>query len=108
MSAEDFLCDFCLRHWREDLPMVEGHRGSLICGECLTRAYAMLVLDQGGAKVREHDNCTLCLLHRDVEHFAGLPSAEASRADPVACRSCVEQAVRTLERDPSSGWKRPG
>jgi hypothetical protein len=108
MTAQDFLCDFCTQHWRDDRPMVEGHKGSLICADCLAAAYRLLVLDHAGAKVPEHVNCTMCLLHRDVEYFAGLPSALPDRDDPVACRGCIEQAVRTLERDPSSGWKRPG
>jgi len=28
-------CDFCGRQWDEHYPMIEGHRGSIICLDCL-------------------------------------------------------------------------
>lgn len=108
IAAEDFLCDFCHAHWSEDRPMVEGHRGSLLCGSCLTVAYTQVILDHGGGKVPEHVNCTVCLLHRDVEYWSGKPRERPADDPAVVCRSCIEQSVRTFERDPASGWKRPG
>lgn len=102
MTAEDFLCDFCLNHWAEDRPMVEGHRGGLICGECLTSAYRLLILQHGGTRVEPHVNCVLCLLHRDVEHWVSPRDSGV-----VLCRQCLELGIRTFERDPESGWTRP-
>ena len=35
-----FRCDFCRSGWDERLAIVEWHRGSIICGRCLSVAYA--------------------------------------------------------------------
>ena len=43
-EMSDFLCDFCRQEWTTAIPMVEGHRGSLICGSCLTIAYTEVFL----------------------------------------------------------------
>ena len=40
----DFLCDYCGNTWSDDRPMVEGHRGSLVCARCLSLAYGLLWL----------------------------------------------------------------
>ncbi|MFM9170969.1 MAG: hypothetical protein ACKOTD_12900, partial [Phycisphaerales bacterium] len=44
VRMEDVLCDFCRRAWGESLPMVEGHQGSCICGDCLADAFREAVL----------------------------------------------------------------
>ncbi|TVQ61971.1 MAG: hypothetical protein EA378_05765 [Phycisphaerales bacterium] len=102
MSPDDFLCDFCARPWAEDRPMVEGHRGSIVCGRCLTVAYAELVLSKLDASRPDGTTCVLCLEER----------TEAMWESPVregvfACRRCVKQSAGVLVKDAESGWKKP-
>lgn len=103
MTELDFMCDFCLATWTEENPFVEGHRGSLICSDCLTRAYRATELGDGATNVPEHVNCTLCLLHRDAPHWQS-PIVEGG---PVICASCVVSAAKMLEKDPASQWEKP-
>ncbi|HLO41980.1 MAG TPA: hypothetical protein VK176_13220 [Phycisphaerales bacterium] len=98
-----FKCDFCLKPWAEDRPMVEGHRGSLICGPCLTVAYAEVVLHQMSTQPPEGAVCTLCLEPRKDPHWRS-----PVRPDAHACLRCIKQSARVFEKDPESGWKRPG
>jgi hypothetical protein len=99
---EFFKCDYCLRPWAEDRPMVEGHRGSLVCSSCLTVAYAEVVnagvstAPPGGA------TCTMCLEARKDPHWQS-----PTRPDEFICLRCIKQSARVLEKDAESGWKRP-
>ncbi|MBL0927598.1 MAG: hypothetical protein IBJ11_08090 [Phycisphaerales bacterium] len=107
MRPEDFWCDFCRSAWREDLPMVEGHHGSLICGRCLTVAYGELILlkggeASGGAGGGGGVTCTLCLEERRERVWRSPAHEEAA-----ACTRCVRQAATALDRDAESGWKKP-
>jgi hypothetical protein len=108
MRAEDFLCDFCGEHWREDRPMVEGHHGSLVCGTCLTAAFRATWLASGTAGDGADppaDACRLCLERRDEPHWRGATGG-------LACKRCVKMAAVMLERDAdrpeAERWKRPG
>jgi len=103
MVGEDFLCDFCMRCWREDLSMVEGHRGSLICVECLTQACRTVLLEGAGIAVPPYASCALCLRHISAPHWQS-PSVEGN---PIVCQECIERSAGMLERDPSTGWTRP-
>ncbi len=98
-----FRCDFCGSAWDERRPMVEGHRGSLICASCLSIAYTELVhLDSGYAPDRKQV-CVLCLENgRDELHWAS-PLDETV----LACRRCVKQSAGVLHKDPDSPWKKP-
>jgi len=101
-QPEDFLCDFCHNHWAEDRPMVEGHRGSLICAHCLTTAYQQVVNANAGTMLAEREVCLLCLA----------PTSEpvwASDAYPQskACRKCIKQSAGVLQKDPTSNWTKP-
>ncbi|MBY0307762.1 MAG: ClpX C4-type zinc finger protein [Phycisphaerales bacterium] len=98
---EFFICDFCRRPWAEERPMVEGHRGSLICAPCLTVAYTELVHLHLGAE-RAGTVCTMCLENRSQPQWESPLFAEAH-----ACVRCVRQAAGVLSKDPESGWKRP-
>jgi hypothetical protein len=102
LKPEDFLCDFCGNTWSPERQMVEGHRGTLICALCLTEAYAKVIRRGEGTGVPEMVVCTLCQAHHEAPHWQG-PGAGA----PVACKRCIEQSARILEKDPDSGWKRP-
>ena len=47
VKMSDVLCDFCHRAWTEDVPMIEGHRGSCICARCLTVASSSIERQSG-------------------------------------------------------------
>ncbi|MCB9845477.1 MAG: hypothetical protein H6811_05790 [Phycisphaeraceae bacterium] len=97
-----FRCDFCGSGWSEQRPMVEGHRGSLICAPCLRLAYASVMLRGEGIGPRAGIGCVLCLRTVDGPHWVG-PHDESV----VACRECIERSARVLEKDAESGWTRP-
>jgi hypothetical protein len=102
MMPEDFLCDFCGACWSRERPMVEGHRGSLICGTCLGVAYTRLWLDLAGEPLSVDATCTMCLVNN------GDPVWRAPvRPEAVICKRCAKQSAVMLERDPDSGWTRP-
>ena len=100
VRMSDVLCDFCGREWSDALPMVEGHQGSCICGDCLAESYRALVLAEAtpapGAK------CVLCLEHRDEPTWS-----RAGHGDPRACRRCVRQSAAVLQKDADLGWRKP-
>lgn len=101
-SPEDFLCDFCMNHWTEQSPMVEGHRGSLICAKCLTDAYREIVYKESGVPLAEGTTCRLCLSPTDDPTWGKAECPEAR-----ACRKCIRQSTAVLEKDKEFGWKRP-
>lgn len=98
-----FCCDFCGSAWDDHRPMVEGHRGSLICGNCLSIAYMELVhLDTGVTPPREQA-CVLCLENgREGLHWVS-PLNESV----IACRRCIKQSAGVLHKDPDIPWKKP-
>lgn len=96
----DVLCDFCGRAWTEQLPMVEGHQGSCICGDCLAAAYRALVLDEATADAPA--KCVLCLERRDDPSWA-----RGGDDAPRACRRCVRQSAAVLQKDADLGWRKP-
>ncbi|MHC5002480.1 MAG: hypothetical protein ACYTJ0_05095 [Planctomycetota bacterium] len=105
----DVLCDFCRREWKEDVPMLEGHHGSCVCGRCLTVAYTEVVLGGGGS--RAPYACPMCLEGPDDRAALGR-SDEVGWPGPVddgkaLCRRCIELAARTLDRDRDSAWSLP-
>ena len=102
-QMSDFICDFCTQQWSETRPMIEGHRGSLICSNCLTLAYDEVWNHGGGVPAPGESLCILCLSHRDELHWES-----PVNADIRACKRCIKQSVVMLERDPEYGWKRPG
>ncbi|HYE60803.1 MAG TPA: ClpX C4-type zinc finger protein [Phycisphaerales bacterium] len=101
LQPEDFLCDFCGNHWTDTRPMVEGHRGSLICGQCLSIAYTMVVKNGAGEPAPEVVTCALCLQHQETPHWRGF------REDTWACTKCIRQSAAIMQKDPESGWKKP-
>jgi hypothetical protein len=101
MQPADFLCNFCEKAWDGLSPMVEGHQGNLICGNCLTVAYRALVMNQGET-VGPGLNCTMCLEERDQSEWQS-----PIRDESIVCERCVRQAAQALSKDPESGWSRP-
>ncbi|MDX2147818.1 MAG: hypothetical protein SFZ23_09880 [Planctomycetota bacterium] len=106
---EFFKCDFCAQPWSEDRPMVEGHRGSLICGSCLRVAWlhvtGLHATGPNGAAnagpMSDEASCALCLMHKREPAWQS-PSTEA-----WACRWCLTKSAEMLERDPDVAWTRP-
>lgn len=101
-GSEFFKCDFCHSPWAEDRPMVEGHQGSLICSKCLTLAWIEVISNAGGVTLPEGIVCKLCL-----EPRTDLCWQSPIRSDAYACRRCINQSGRILNKDKDSGWKLP-
>ena len=97
-----FRCDFCGQAWTDERPMVEGHRGSLICAPCLGVAYAELVLHKAGVDLPADSTCRLCLERKDEPHWAGLVNEDA-----LACKRCVRQSAAVLHSDDDIAWSKP-
>lgn len=101
VQMSDILCDFCHSQWVEELPMVEGHHGSVVCGKCLTVAYRGVV--QAGVNTTPAGyTCTMCLEQRADPAWQSPMYPEAA-----ICKRCINQAAGALSKDPESGWKRP-
>jgi len=82
--------------------MVEGHRGAIICGRCLTVAYTEVVLHGLDSAHEPGAACSLCLEQRDEAMWTS-PAREHAHA----CRRCIKQAAGVLTKDKESGWTRP-
>lgn len=90
-------CDFCGVDWDEVKPMLEGHKGSVMCLDCLRRA-----LDEAGPAeepftctlgLTEHDAGKLCWRHPAPEPSPGL------NADAVAAWQHIRLAAKTFQKD---------
>ncbi len=99
---EDILCDFCRKPWTVDTPMVEGHRGSCVCGDCLTIAYLELVVHKAADPAGEDEQCVMCLEQRDEAHWRS-PAFEQA----LICKRCVKQASGVLHKDRDIEWSKP-
>ncbi len=102
MTEADFLCDFCEKCYAPERPMVEGHRGSLICGQCLTISFAALWYAESGEPAPESEVCMMCLSENGDPVWRS-PVKEAK----FICKRCTKQSAVMLERDEECGWKRP-
>lgn len=110
VQMSDVLCDFCHREWTEDVPMVEGHRGSCICGRCLTIAYTEVVLNNQNP-AGEKFTCAMCL-ESEQDRSAIKRGDESGWRSPVhevaaICRRCIKQTAGILQKDKESGWRKP-
>jgi hypothetical protein len=96
-------CDFCGVDWDGRSPVIEGHRGSIICLECLKTG-----LD-GLSTGDQPYQCTLCLRQP-------IPPAiprwhHPSHPRTFACRDCIQQTADVFDRDVDVPWtwkSRPG
>jgi len=101
VQPEDILCDYCHRAaWAAEEPCVEGHQGSIVCGECLTLAYSDLVLQKTERKAI--GACRMCLEDREDSSWHGI-------ADPTAfiCKRCVKQSAGVLQKSTHWDWTKP-
>ena len=101
VQMSDVLCDFCHGEWTDDIAMVEGHRGSAICGKCLLVAYTDVVMEEHNT-APEGYTCTLCLEVREDNGWASPVYDEAA-----VCRRCLKQAGAILHKDDLHAWKKP-
>jgi hypothetical protein len=101
VAMEDVLCDFCRRSWTLELPFVEGHHGSCVCGECLATAYRRVILAAGDDRIAGY-RCTMCLEDRPDAAFRS-----PSHPDAFICLRCIKLGAASLARDPDAGWRRP-
>lgn len=101
LAMSDVLCDFCAHEWTLERPMVEGHRGSCICGPCLEAAYRALVIGAEGEHTPD-EKCLLCLENRTEPMWCNPANPQAK-----ACVRCVRQSAAVLQKDPDSHWTRP-
>ena len=110
VGMSDVLCDLCHRVWSEDIPMLEGHQGSCVCGNCLTVAYADVVLGDASTAPAEF-TCPMCLeSHADREALdraneGGWQSPAGDNA--TICRRCVDLGAKALHRDKGIDWRKP-
>ena len=88
-------CDFCGTDWDQVKPMVEGHRGSVICLECLK-----IALDEARAGNGEF-SCTLCLREELDPTF---PRWSHANHDATICQDCIHQAARQFSKDKDIDW----
>ena len=96
-------CDFCGTDWDEVMPMIEGHRGSVLCLECMKLA---LEHAQAGS---EGLSCTMCLreLPAYVPRWSQQPPPDRANQDAVLCRDCLDQAINAFGKDPDVPWEKP-
>ena len=110
VQMSDVLCDFCQREWTEDIAMVEGHKGSCICGRCLTVAYTEVVVNAAAPDIGDFA-CVLCL-EGSADREALKRGEEPGWRSPVnpdaaICRRCIKQTAGVLQKDKESGWRKP-
>ncbi len=110
VQMTDVLCDFCHRQWSEEIPMLEGHKGSCICGRCLRIAYTEVLLHKQSSAPAEF-TCPMCLettadraeLDRGDEPGWQSPMHE----EAVICRRCIKLASGALHKDKAFDWSKP-
>ncbi|MBC24521.1 MAG: hypothetical protein CMJ32_11500 [Phycisphaerae bacterium] len=100
VHMSDVLCDYCHASWTEDVPVIEGHQGSIICSKCLSVAY-MEVLGDGSPI--DGGRCTMCLEDREGPCWQSPAYPEA-----IICRRCIKLAAAAFKRDKQVDWVPPG
>lgn len=101
VQAEDILCDYCEgAAWAAGEPCVEGHQGSIVCGDCLIKAYRELVLFDSDSTSSQ--KCRMCLEDRDEAVWT-------SEMEPTAtiCLRCIKQASAVLQKSKHWDWVKP-
>ena len=82
--------------------MVEGHRGSLVCGNCLAVASSEINAYNEDPTDESTVKCVMCLEDRKGAHWRSPLYEEA-----VICKRCCRQSATTLEKDPDFEWSKP-
>ena len=96
-------CDFCGVDWDEVIPMIEGHRGSVLCLTCLKQAMGSAV------PAKEAYDCALCLSNKPGETKCWIhPGAEPSpglNAEAKLCWDCMRLAAKGFHKDPDVDFR---
>ena len=82
-------------------PMVEGHHGSHMCGECLAIAYLATVIEGRDDRVAGMA-CTMCLVEPDTLFWRS-----PEFPDACVCQACIKRSAGVLEKDKDYTWRRP-
>ena len=110
MNPEDFWCDFCRRPWSEQVPFVEGHRGSCICGNCLSIAW-IAVETNDPELVRGEFFCVMSqesTADRAAQNRGDDPGwSSPSGSEAVISRKMIRMAAAVLSQDPENNWQKP-
>jgi len=98
-------CDFCGATWTPDgsgRPMIEGHRGSILCLDCLSRAVAEAI--ESAAPF----NCTLCTqeVQPPMKVWEHPQKPAEANAEAALCWDCTQQADRAFSKDADVQWDR--
>tara|TARA_R110002111_G_scaffold240531_1_gene302212 strand:- start:111 stop:479 length:369 start_codon:yes stop_codon:yes gene_type:complete len=96
-------CDFCGTDWDEEIAMIEGHKGSVLCLACLTQA-----LDNATPAEATYQ-CTLCLVGQPAElkrwlHPNPTPSPGLNVGAPL-CWDCIRLAAKGFHKDPDTDFR---
>ncbi len=95
-------CDFTGLDWDERIPMIEGHRGSVLSLDALAMAI------DGAEPIDEPTPCTMCL--REIETgtraWRHPEPPDDANPDAVICWDCIQQADRAFAKDPDTDWDR--
>ena len=96
-------CDFCGQDWDEIQPMIEGHRGSVLCLGCLK-----LAMD-GSVPTEVGFDCALCLQSRDAgrkvwRHAEAQPS-DGLNPQAALCFDCVRLAAKGFHKDKDTDFR---
>jgi hypothetical protein len=110
VQMSDVLCDFCRRQWTDEVPMIEGHHGSCICGRCMTVAYSDVVLHSRSSAPADY-TCTMCLEANSDRAAENRPDHIGWQSpmyeDAVICRRCIKLGAGALHKDADSNWSKP-
>ncbi len=96
-------CDFCGTDWDEELIMIEGHKGSVLCLACLRRAL------EEAQPADEAFKGTLCLSEKPVgtrrwRHPDPKPSPGLNPDAPL-CWDCIRLAAKGFHKDPDVDFR---
>lgn len=95
-------CDFCGTDWDQVKPMIEGHRGSIVCLDCLGRAVEAAAAADAAFK------CTMCQQDREpaTPVYRNPAPDEQANIEAALCWDCIQQADRAFSKDPDTEWER--
>ncbi|MFP4145933.1 MAG: hypothetical protein ACOCTI_02155 [Phycisphaeraceae bacterium] len=96
-------CDFCGTDWDQQLAMIEGHQGSVICLDCFKKALA------GASSADDAFDCTICLQHREpptrVWRHPGPEPSPGLNPGAAICWPCVRLAAKTFHKDADTDFR---